>query len=316
MHPALSVILFTTVAGAGYGLLGLLCGLGATGWLPPAWWLGVIAFTLGFAAVVFGLVASTFHLGHPGRAWRAFFYWRSSWLSREGVLALLTLVPAALFALAWLRQDNLTLVPARWYGLGAALLAILTVFATAMIYASLKPVRAWRSIWVVPSYLLLAAMTGGLWLAVLVHGFDLAQLWQSEVLLMAIVASFIVKSLHWLRVTRGRSRTTPESATGLGILGKVHSFEHPHTEENYLMREMGFRIARKHAGKLRRIAIAAAFLAPAILTVLAAVLPRWPATVCALLAALAAMAGVLVERWLFFAEAKHVVTLYYGAKSA
>jgi len=35
--------------------------------------------------------------------------------------------------------------------------------------------------------------------------------------------------------------------------------------------------------------------------------------VAAVLAALAAMAGVLVERWLFFAEARHTVTLYYGA---
>jgi DMSO reductase anchor subunit len=30
------------------------------------------------------------------------------------------------------------------------------------------------------------------------------------------------------------------------------------------------------------------------------------------LAAVAQFAGMLVERWLFFAEAKHTVTLYYG----
>ena len=32
--------------------------------------------------------------------------------------------------------------------------------------------------------------------------------------------------------------------------------------------------------------------------------------------ALAASAGVLVERWLFFAEARHTVMLYYGAEAA
>jgi DMSO reductase anchor subunit len=31
-------------------------------------------------------------------------------------------------------------------------------------------------------------------------------------------------------------------------------------------------------------------------------------------AAVSAFAGVLTERWLFFAEAKHVVTLYYGRR--
>jgi len=31
-------------------------------------------------------------------------------------------------------------------------------------------------------------------------------------------------------------------------------------------------------------------------------------------AALVHLVGVMVERWLFFAEAKHTVTLYYGAR--
>ena len=38
-----------------------------------------------------------------------------------------------------------------------------------------------------------------------------------------------------------------------------------------------------------------------------------PASAGALaVAVMAHVAGMFVERWLFFAEAKHVVTLYYG----
>ncbi len=37
---------------------------------------------------------------------------------------------------------------------------------------------------------------------------------------------------------------------------------------------------------------------------------------CAGLAAVSVSIGVLVERWLFFAEARHVVQLYDGAESA
>jgi len=36
----------------------------------------------------------------------------------------------------------------------------------------------------------------------------------------------------------------------------------------------------------------------------------------AVLAALIAVPGLVIERWLFFAEAKHAVTLYYGAETA
>jgi sulfite dehydrogenase (quinone) subunit SoeC len=315
MHPALSVILFTTVAGAGYGLLGLLCGFAATGHLTADRWLGIVGFTLALLAIAGGLICSTFHLCRPARAWRAFFYWRSSWLSREAVLSLLTLLPAAAFLVAWLRGDALTSGANAAFGFAAAALAVLTVFATAMIYASLKPIRAWRNLWVVPNYLVLAAMTGGLWLATLLNGFGLAQSWQGELMLLVIIAACLLKLIYWYSLDRRKGRSTPESATGLGTIGKVRSFERPNVIDNYVMREMAFQIARKHAVKLRRIALAAAYLAPALLTLLAVLAPRWPATACALFAAAAAMGGVLVERWLFFAEAKHAVTLYYGAES-
>ncbi len=40
-----------------------------------------------------------------------------------------------------------------------------------------------------------------------------------------------------------------------------------------------------------------------------------PVLYATVLAALPASAGVLVERWLFFAEARHSVMLYYGARA-
>ena len=77
---------------------------------------------------------------------------------------------------------------------------------------------------------------------------------------------------------------------------------------------MGFRIARKHARKLRLIAVALAFVLPLVLTLATFVVQGLPAAVCLFVAAASAFAGVLTERWLFFAEAKHVVTLYYGRR--
>ena len=81
----------------------------------------------------------------------------------------------------------------------------------------------------------------------------------------------------------------------------MRSLDPPNTQENYLLREMGYRIARKHAARLRVIAVLLGFVAPIVL--LAFIPP---------VAAIAALLGLLIERWLFFAEATHTVTLYYG----
>ena len=94
MHPAYSVIFFTTASGAGYGLLALLAAFGSAGALPPERWLGIVGIVGALALITFGLLSSTFHLGNPQRAWRAFSQWRTSWLSREGVASTLTYLPA------------------------------------------------------------------------------------------------------------------------------------------------------------------------------------------------------------------------------
>jgi sulfite dehydrogenase (quinone) subunit SoeC len=309
MHPALSVILFTTISGAGYGLLFLLGILTGTRFLPDSRWFAGVAFALSLGAVAFGLLASTFHLGHPERAWRAFSQWRSSWLSREGVISLATFLPAGPLALLWVFYAH----PIAWLGWLAALLAAATVFCTAMIYASLKPIPRWHHPLVPVSYLLFALMTGALWLQALLLAFEAPFPLLSRLVIVCLLAGLLAKLAYWRSIERAPARSTAESATGLGDLGRVRLLEAPHTEENYLLREMGFTIARKHAGKLRRIAVALAFLLPLLLTLAAPLLPAIAAAGVAVLAALCGLLGVIVERWLFFAEARHSVTLYYGS---
>src|SRR6056297_2511505 len=102
MHPAYSVIVFTTASGAGYGLLALLGVWGMMGGHAPSTAFGLISGAVAFGLVTLGLLSSTYHLGRPERAWRAFSQWRSSWLSREGVAAVATYVPAGLFAIGWI----------------------------------------------------------------------------------------------------------------------------------------------------------------------------------------------------------------------
>jgi sulfite dehydrogenase (quinone) subunit SoeC len=312
VHPSFSVIFFTASSGAGYGLLALLGVLAPLGVVPQDALFAIVALGLALGAITAGLVSSTFHLGHPERAMRAFSQWRSSWLSREGVASVATYVPAGLFAIAWVFFGAVSGI----LGILAALGAVATVICTAMIYRSLKPIQRWHNSWVMPNYLALALMTGALWLAWLLRLFGAGIASVDWLAILAIVLAAALKLGYWRFIDTTSSASTAESATGLGALGKVRLFEAPHTSENYLLKEMGFQIARKHAAKLRRIAFLLAFALPFLLSLVPLLAGGWPATLAALIAAPLATLGVLVERWLFFAEAKHAVTLYYGTARA
>ncbi|MEL7104802.1 MAG: DmsC/YnfH family molybdoenzyme membrane anchor subunit [Pseudomonadota bacterium] len=287
MHPAPSIIAFTTLSGLGFGLLVFL-GLG----LPaPTGWIAFFHFGLGFGLAVVGLTASTLHLGHPERAWKAFSQWRSSWLSREGVLAVAALLVMGLFALG--RVFGLYDAPVLgWIG---AVLSALTIYATSMIYAQLKTVPRWNH-WSTPVQFGLFALGGGALLA-----------GQLGVAILGVAAAVLFQMLNWQwGDTRFAERGhTGETATGLGAMGQVRAFEPPHTGNNYLLKEMVHQVGRRHASKLRLIGITLA-ATPLLLVILPAV-----PVVFGLLAILHC-AGVLVIRWLFFAQAEHVVSLYYG----
>lgn len=315
MHPAYSVIFFTSASGGGFMLLALLGLFGALGILPADPVLGVVGFGIGFSTVAAGLISSTFHLGHPERAWRAFSQWRSSWLSREGVLSVAAFVPAGLLAIGWVCFGRIPAVPA----VLTIVLALATVSATAMIYASLKPVQRWANGYVLPNYLLLGFASGASWLA-LIASFVLPGYYTTIILdwtaVIGLALSVLGKIAYWRFIDRSRGIATPESATGLGAIGKVRLFAAPHTEENYLLKEMGYKVARKHALKLRLIALGLGFTAPALLVFLATLVTGSAAVLLLLLATVGNAIGTLTERWLFFAEARHTVTLYYGSETA
>lgn len=323
MHPAFSVIFFTVSSGAGYGLLGLMAAYGLGDGLPLDPWFGWIGFILAFGLISFGLLSSLGHLGHPERFLRAFSQWRTSWLSREAVLSMATYVPAGLFSLYWL----FFALPARNAGLWPVLpellagLAVIgcaaTVVCTAMIYGSLKPIAQWRSRWVVPNYLAHSLFTGALLLHALAMTFAPGTEATAAVIGAGLVLSLISKLGYWRSIDRLVGPSTPGSATGLGQFGDVRLLESPNTSENYLQKEMGFRIARKHARKLRVLALLFAYVLPFLLLLVSLVnmLGFW-GVAAAVLAALSGLLGMLIERWLFFAQAKHTVMLYYGAPAA
>ena len=312
MHPSLSIVFFTTASGAGFALLFLLGLAVPLGLLPQSGWFGFVSLAMGIGLAVAGLVSSVFHLGRPERAWRAFSQWRSSWLSREGVMSVLTFVPAAIFGIGWVFfgvTDGLIGL----CGILAAICAALTIACTGMIYASLKPIHQWHNRWVVPNYFTLGLMAAFLLLDLIVRFWIVRPVWTPLLALIAVLAAWWSKEAYWRFIDTNSARSTVASATALGSRGSVRMLDPPHTQDNYLLQEMGFHIARKHKVRLRLIARVTAFILPAVLSLIALLTADAIGLAASAFAVLSAGLGLVIERWLFFAEAKHTVTLYYGA---
>ncbi|SHH56553.1 dimethyl sulfoxide reductase anchor subunit family protein [Marivita hallyeonensis] len=290
MHPAPSIIAFSTFSGLGLGLLFWL-GVDNT---PPTGWVGFAFFGIAYVLAVGGLVSSTFHLGRPERALKAFTQWQTSWLSREAWCAVVALVTMGLYAF-FLVFFGRQLPILGWFG---AFFCLMTVYTTSMIYAQLKTVPRWNT-----------ALTSWLFLSLSIAGGALL----SGRVTIALILLLLAGGMQFLWWKLGDKRfadsgTDMKTATGLGSIGDVRAFEPPHTGTNYLLDEMVYTVGRRHAEKLRLIAFVLMLVLPVILLLLP--FPH----VFGVLALVSHVAGVLVSRWLFFAEAEHVVGLYYGLR--
>ncbi|HHI71645.1 MAG TPA: dibenzothiophene desulfurase, partial [Rhodobacteraceae bacterium] len=168
-----------------------------------------------------------------------------------------------------------------------------------MMYAQLKTVPRWNH-WSTSALFIFLALGGGAILAGDVLG-----------TLVFLTLAFVVQMYVW---TVGDQRFaarghTLETATGLGRIGKVRLYEPPHTGTNYLLHEMVYVVARKHVLKLRVIAMLMGYVLPLILAGISGRLFEYQATALA-----SHVIGILAQRWLFFAEAEHVVGLYYDKR--
>ena len=310
MHPAFSVIFFTVASGAGFGLFSLL-------FIADVFKLGggfsreqlVIGGIFALGLIVFGLLSSTLHLANPKNAWRAFNRFRTSWLSREGVfavvfmpLALIYLVSIWFDAPTWLRDAS---------GFLAAILAWITVFSTGMIYACLKTIRQWNTPLVPANYLALGYASGSLLLLLgaVVSGLETLPYIAMSALIMSIAA--VLKAIYYFWIGSPGLSPTINTATGL-TRAKVKLFDTGHTHGTFLTQEFGFQMARQKAGLLKVVVFVLGFGLPGLMLVW--VFNQQGGQTAALIAAVAGLAGAAVERWLFFAEARHVVNLYHGAQ--
>jgi len=298
MRPALSVILLTTLIGAGQGLFLALVAVEVFAAAPRAFF--VAGAVLALALLAAGLVASFFHLGHPERAWRSAAKWRTSWLSREVIVlpAFMAVVFAwgAAHALGW---------PTLALAACGVVLALALFVCTAMIYACLRFLQEWHSPLTVVNYLVLGCASGFTLAAAYAAwtGSELGRPLAAGALGWTLLA-FATRGASLVRNARLKARSSLQSAIGV---------KHPRIAQKSQGAIAGSFNTREFfhgrtAGALRSVKwgfLIAAFVAPAAL--LLAGLPG--------LAFIVQYAGLIAERWFFFAQANHPQNLYYQAVS-
>jgi DMSO reductase anchor subunit len=304
MRPAWSVLFFTTLAGAGQGLFLVLAVLHALEAAPRGFL--VIGAAISLALLGAGLVSSMFHLGHPERGWRAASMWRTSWLSREVIV--LPLFMASVFAWAAAQYFGMPRDAVLWLGAGGALLAVALFICTGMIYACLPFLQEWRSPLTVANYILLGTASGTLLAAAFAAALHPAI---APALAVAALATGALAYAGRLASLARNARLRPKStlATAIGV-------KHPRIVQiaqgamggSFNTREFFHGRPREVVRAFRWALLVLVFPVPALLIAASA-----PSAAGLASAFLLQYAGLLAERWYFFAEAKHPQNLYYQA---
>jgi DMSO reductase anchor subunit len=324
MRPDASVLLLTTLIGVGQGLFLALVTVelyALFGLLPPpdGHWFYAHGSLIALAFLVGGLIASFFHLGRPERAWRAAARWRTSWLAREVIVLPALMGTVFLYGvahlLAW--QPALARLPSGiaigatvLLGIAGTVLAFALFLCTAMIYASLPFLREWASPLTVVNYTLMGGASGFTLAAAFAALFapGLARFFAAWALILTLLA-LAARIASLIRNRRLRPKSTLQTALGIKhprIVQKAQGF----MGGSFNTREF---FHGKPAAWLRNVKwlfLGGAFVLPVAL--LAACLAG-TSTAWLLPAFLVQYAGLLAERWFFFAEANHPQNLYYQA---
>jgi DMSO reductase anchor subunit len=314
MNPAWSVILLTTLGGAGQGLLLVLVGAelaGADG--RGSGGLFVVGGATAFVLTLGALAASFFHLGRPERAWRAAARWRTSWLSREVIVLPLFLAGTLGWAFGHWAGAGWT----KPVGAATAVVALGLYLCTAMIYASLRFIQEWASAWTLVNYTLIGLASGATLAAALAAALAPALVPALGALALALtLLSGATRGASLARNARLVPRSTLQTAIGI---------RHP-TIRQRAMGFMGgsFNTREFFHGRgpgtlrwVRWVMLGAGFVLPAVLLALVLALDAGGLAAPWLLALALGVQGVglLAERWFFFAQARHPQNLYYQAVS-
>ncbi len=279
----------------------------------PSELLNLYVFPIILALLIGGLVASTFHLGHPERAWRAVMMWRTSWLSRE-VLILPAFIALTVLAYYFSWESR---VP-NWLWLVLSIAALLLWICTAMIYQCIRFIQEWAHPATMANFIVLGLSSGWFLLMTLLCLWSIVHPQRALVTAtnipgvagftaFLILLSLTLKLWIWKRNRRLKPKSNLQSATGIKT-GFVRQISMGMMGGSFNTREFFHQQSVFFVANIRKIAFFGTYLVPVLLLTIAVSNAdlSW-----LMIAFVVHCAGLIAERWLFFAEANHPQNLYY-----
>lgn len=315
MHPAFSVIFFTVTSGAGYGLIAL---LGLFQFLHLGIFLDkntfFISAGIAFSLFTMGLISSTFHLANPKNAWRAFMRFRTSWLAREGLLAILFYPFLFLYLyLTYINYQIDNFILMQTYSFTIFIFAVVIIYCTGMIYACLKTIPQWNTFWTPVNYISIGIFLGSLIFFFILDFYNYEVEPYKFYLLLAIIFSFSMKLIYYFRIREPRHNIGQATNAAIKLKStNVRLLDVGHTGSTFLTDEFGYKVAKRKLFKIKLFAIIIGFLIPFLLVYVHSFV--YENLIFCFMAIFLAFIGMVAERWLFFAQAKHVVNLYHGSQ--
>jgi sulfite dehydrogenase (quinone) subunit SoeC len=315
MHPAFSVIFLTTLIGVGQGffLALYLADVGALlQWLPAQDTRGFFALgsAISVAFLGLGLFASFFHLGRPERGWRAVAKWRVSWLSREVIVLPAFMASVAGYGLA--HYAGVGAAPALIVGALAALLCFALFICTGMIYACLEFLQEWATPLTAINFTLLGCASGFTFASAFAaaSGNAVTVLFSLGAIAFTL-AAFVTRAATLARNARLKPKSSLQTAIGIKhprIVQKAQGF----MGGSFNTREFFHGASPRALRAVKRTFLMLVFPVPVVLLAAGAVFESTPLLIFAFVVQ---YAGLLPERWFFFAQANHPQNLYYQAIS-
>jgi DMSO reductase anchor subunit len=310
MNPAFSVVIFTTLIGAAQGLVVTLALASLAGMVLAPGFTGM-ALIVAELLLLAGLGASFAHLGRPERAWRAALMWRTSWLSREVIV-----LPAfiGVVALWWLALREGLSSP--WQVLlpsAAIAMAAVLWYCTSMIYACLRFIQEWAQP-LTPVNFVLIGLSSGLVLASALGACAGQEPPLRVFAPSAIAATLLALAARVLTLRRNaalKPRSTLHSATGIRAAPLVQK-SMGMSAGSFNTREFFHTATLATLRRIKGVSILLGFVLPAALLAGGIATGSMAPFVLALMLQ---APGLLAERWLFFAQARHPQNLYYQVVS-
>ncbi len=313
MHPEMSLVLLTVLAGAGQGIFILLVALDilangtvSSGFIYTA---GAVSLLLQAA----GIVASTSHLGNPHRGWRAILMVASSWLSREVITLSASVGAALVYMLAYHYglPEELRIVA----GLAGVAASIGFYISSSMVYASVKFIKEWANAYTPVNFTLFGITSGfGAGLAILYYiqpDHSLTQTINYIVIFLTLI-SLLTKALAYKFNSNAYVSVNIKNAVGVNnpdikLIDMGTSYAHYNTKEYY------HPSSESNDRQMRSIVLNVAFLLPLLI---------WSAIaynvfgilnpILGITAAVLMIGGLLLERRIFFTQGNNIQNLYYS----